>query len=944
MTLYAVHLIFCPLTLIISATLSQIGGVMAVGLLESLAALLMRIGLWFRYRVTVRGLELLDKKYLNKPGGMIFLPNHPSYFIDPVVVPLAVRSYCKPRPVVVEYMFYKRLLHWFMYLVRALPIPDLSHGGNSFKRKRIEKAVQRVIDRVKAGESIFVYPAGRVKDTPREWIGGASAVHTILQGTPEANVVLVRVLGLWGSLFSKAQTGKAPHFKQAAWFVVKTLFKNLIFFCPRREIIVELALPPADFPYQASRLEFNRYLENWYNRPDGLADNPPGYQGESLKLVSYSCWKEELPEVTSPSVKGTMQDAESLDVAEVPPTIRQQIINEVARLADRDPKTITPQLHLATDLGFDSLDIASLIAFLNAQWGVTDIGTEELTTVGKAMAAAAGQFQLSREREEDKGKVSRWMKDRPQGLADMPEGATLHEVFLRNCDRFASRVACADIASGVLTYRQLKTRVLLLAEYLRKLPGPYVGILLPSSCAVQVLILAAQIAGKAPVMINWTMGSRHFENIVQLTGLRAVLSSWRFIDRLDNIEFDGLDDLIVLVEDLTVQLTLKDRLQALRRSYWSADKIVREFQLEGVKGSDTAVLLFTSGTENLPKGVPLSHDNILHNQRAILEAVKIERDERFLSFLPPFHSFGFTITGLLPLLAGMPVYYASDPNDSAFLAATIAKWHITLLCGAPTFLRGILRRGTREQLQSLRLVVSGAEPAPHDFADEVARIGPRTEFIEGYGITECSPVVTLNPPGTPHRGVGIPAPGVELCIVHPETLEPLPVGEQGLILVAGPNVFAGYLGNVGRSPFVTAVGKKWYHTGDLGSLHPDGSLSISGRQKRFIKIGGEMVSLAAIESALEEIAVKRQWLTKTDVPSVVACAQEVAGEKPRIALFTTFDIDVSTANAALRESGFSNLVRIHAVVKVEEIPLMGSGKPHYRQLVEEHASHLVSHP
>ena len=198
-------------------------------------------------------------------------------------------------------------------------------------------------------------------------------------------------------------------------------------------------------------------------------------------------------------------------------------------------------------------------------------------------------------------------------------------------------------------------------------------------------------------------------------------------------------------------------------------------------------------------------------------------------------------------------------------------------------------------------------------------------------------VLTFNKEGNQSKGVGQPLPGVQLLIVHPETYEPLKQGERGLILARGNNIFSGYL-NPGLSPFVEVDGKQWYKTGDLGYLDKDNNLILAGRLKRFIKIGGEMVSLAAIEDALIQAALKKGWPLCEEGPSIAVCAKEIEGEKPKIYVFTKFPVLLEDLNQVLREGGFSNLVRISSVTHLAEIPLMGTGKINYRSLENEFLS------
>ena len=266
----------------------------------------------------------------------------------------------------------------------------------------------------------------------------------------------------------------------------------------------------------------------------------------------------------------------------------------------------------------------------------------------------------------------------------------------------------------------------------------------------------------------------------------------------------------------------------------------------------TAVILFTSGSETLPKAVPLSHANLIANMRDVLGVIKLYETDRLIGFLPPFHSFGLTVTVLLPMLAGAQVVYSPNPTESDTLAKIIDAYKITLLVGTPTFVAGIIRVATDKQLASLRLAVTGAEKCSQAVYDAVGEKCKQAIILEGYGVTECSPIISLNDENNPKPfSIGKILPGLEYLLVHPETLKPLTLPATGLLLVRGPSVFAGYLNYSGKSPFVEINGKQWYNTGDLVCIDHDGLMTFQGRLKSFVKLGGEMISLPAIEAVLE---------------------------------------------------------------------------------------------
>lgn len=612
-------------------------------------------------------------------------------------------------------MYYAPVIHTLMRFLNALPIPSFGSSSNSLKKKRADKVLETLIEDLKAKESFLIYPAGKTKHQAREMIGG-SGVHRIIQSVPEANIVLVRTTGLWGSRFSRALTGgkEAPPMFETIFWGIKKVLKNLLFFTPRRHVTIELEPAGPAFPYQGSRLEINRYLEKWYNRPDGILPQVGEEPGESLYLVSYSMWKEELPEV---KVKESMP--EEIDFKSIPLEIQGKIKHKLSEMTQIPAEKIEAGMDLSGDLGLDSLDNAELLSFLDDQFDVTGVPVHELTSVGKLMGLAGKQISFGEMPEEEQVNLAHWNELRKHQKAYLNQGNTIPEVFLNCCQKMGNAAACGDQTARVLSYANAKLRVLLLAEYIRHLPGNYIGILLPSSVAAYLTILACQLAGKVPLLVNWTVGPRHLESVAALSQVQVILSSWSFLDKLENVDLNGVEDLIVMLEDVKRQFTLTDKLKAYYRSRLGTQSLLSTFGIKDIDPKTSAVLLFTSGTENMPKGVPLSHENILFNQRASLEEVGLFEDDILLGILPPFHAFGFTLSGLLPILAGVRVAYSPDPTDGKGLVRAVERWQATLICGAPTFLKGIFKNARPEQLQSLRLCFTGAEKAPSDLFDKV---------------------------------------------------------------------------------------------------------------------------------------------------------------------------------------------------------------------------------
>ena len=888
--------------------------------------MLKKLGIWLvilivkgclrlRYRVHVRGAEAL--KDLKK--GTLFLPSHPAE-IDPIILMSILYGKFQPKSLVVEHFYYLTGVTFLMKLIGAMPIPDMmDRASNKWKEQKVKKVFADIRDALEGGDNFLIYPAGKLRISSGEKIGGASFVHDLIEACPDVNIVLIRTTGLWGSRFSKAVWSTRPDFGKILWNGIKSVFKNGIFFTPKRDVLVEIEVAGSAFPRKAPRLEMNKYLETWYNTPDI----------EPVKLVSDLFWKESLPATVSQEKETAPQTA--LVVA---PEIEKEVIKKISEICKQSPEKITRSSHLSLDLGLDSLDAADLYLFVENKYDLENLAESSIETVGDLLRVIV-------EREEhileypDESARSIWPEEKGRPVAGVSQGKTVQESFLRACHRMGGFAACADGLNGVMSYRRFKLGVLILAKKIKKLDGDYVGVLLPSSSSAYLVILAILLAKKIPVMLNWTVGIRALEHCVKSCALKVVLSSRRFLNNLKNADIEPVHDLLLLLEEMKETISWRDKLSGIYNLLKDPETLLNDFDLGDVRETDSCVILFTSGTETLPKGVPLSHHNILSNLQAGFSCVDFNLKDIFYSVLPPFHSFGFSVTGLFPLLTGMRAYYSPDPTDYRTMAHQIAKWQATVFCCAPTFIKGVFQVATKEDLASLRYIVSGAEKTPQELFDYVDKLGGGKELIEGYGITECAPIVAITRPGKLKKGVGRPIPGVEICTLDFETNTPLPLGKEGEICIRGPNVFYGYL-NVKKSPFITIQGKKWYRSGDRGALDHEGNLIISGRLKRFAKIGGEMVSLGGLEEEICRLAIDKKWPLplKLEGPPLAVAVLEKESEKPSIVLFATFDISKEEVNTALRENGHGKIVKIGEVRKVGQIPLTGTGKTHYRALDE----------
>ncbi len=875
-----------------------------------------------RYRIEVRGQELLTPDRLNRSQGILFMPNHTAH-MDPLFNFLLLWPKYRMRPLVIEYIFNLPFLKPFHKLIRAIPIPNFETAVNEYKVKQAEKSMQEIAAGLKNRDNFIVYPTGRLKSTAKELIGGASGAHELLKECPDANVVLIRTTGLWGSSFSRALVGRSPELGSMMLHGIGAIFKNLIFFTPRRRVLIEIEPNPQGMPREnMTRVELNRYLENWYNRyPDEQGNIS---ESEPLKLIPYSRWSKVVPEV----FQGAKKETNNSNGIHVSDEIRRKVYNEIRKILDNPELNIKPEMSLAFDLGMDSLNIAEFITFLVKNFSVTDLHPEDLETVGTILEIA----QAGKATRIAKAPASTytWQAEKKRPAPALPFGRIIPEAFLNSCERMDGKTACGDDVIGIMGYKRLKKAVLVLAHHFLTWKEERVAVMLPASAGAYIIILALQMAGKTPVMLNWTLGSRYLEEMMKISGAERIVTSGKFLDRLANVHFGACLDKLITLEEIRKSLTLKSKLRGVYLTKCSVKHVIQVMNLDKMDENSPCVILFTSGTEAAPKGVPLSHKNIISNLRSAMQCIELNENDVIYGILPPFHSFGFSVAGLFPLLAGIKVAFYPDPTDSFALAEGANRWKITLFCSAPSFLKGLFHAAKLEQLKTIRLFVSGAEKAPPELFERVRKLNTNAKLVEGYGITECSPILTLNRPNLPPKGVGRLIPNIDLITIHPEKLQLLPIGSDGEICVRGPNVFQGYLGNP-RTPFIEIDGKKWYRTGDLGHLDSDGCLILSGRLKRFTKIGGEMISLGAVEEILAKHLINAGRMS-SDLPSLAVCADERDPERTRLILFATIPLDREEANIILQQAGLSNLVKISSVKRVDDIPIMGAGKTDYRTL------------
>lgn len=503
---------------------------------------------------------------------------------------------------------------------------------------------------------------------------------------------------------------------------------------------------------------------------------------------------------------------------------------------------------------------------------------------------------------------------------------TLFRALLQTIARHGKgRIALEDPERQPITYGRLVLGALVLGRKLAALTAPkeHVGVLLPNMQGMAVTLFSLFAYGRVPALLNFTAGVRNLRAAAELAQLKTIVTSRRFVDQGkldDEIAALGEGRRVVYLEDIRKQITSLDKAFGALQSL-APGLVHRSFEAQP---DDTAVILFTSGTEGKPKGVALSHANIVSNARQVFAhaAGAISERDVFMNPLPAFHSFGLTAGLMVPLLHGMKVVLYPSPLHYKQVPKLIGDMKATFLLATDTFLQGYARAAEKNDLGSVRYVVAGAERVKAETKRMWEPYG--TTILEGYGCTECSPVLAVNTPAAIREGtVGKLLPGIEA------KLEPVEgIHEGGRLTVRGPNVMAGYLDPDQPGRIIPPEGG-WHDTGDIVVIE-DGFVAIRGRAKRFAKLGGEMVSLAAVETMVAKV-----WPDQNHV--VVALPDARKGEQ-LVLVTETPNADRAALQEAAKQQGFPELWVPRAILVTQAIPVLGNGKIDYGSTRELAAS------
>jgi len=519
----------------------------------------------------------------------------------------------------------------------------------------------------------------------------------------------------------------------------------------------------------------------------------------------------------------------------------------------------------------------------------------------------------------------------------------VQKAWLSSAKEVGSKLCMADSTGVELSGDRFITGTFMIASKLKPLlkETQNVGLLLPTSVGGSMGNMAVMSLGKTVVNLNYSSGEASLRHALKIAHITKVVASKQFVTKLKAKGFDLSEVLkvveVIYLEELKEQMSKVKGLLTLTLVKLLPTWMLSRLYVKGAKLEETAAILFSSGSEGTPKGIELSHKNMMGNIKQAITLINPNDNDVMLGTLPIFHSFGLTVTTLLPLIEGIPVVCHPDPTDGFGIGKVAAKYEATMLFATATFFRLYTRNKKLNPLmfKNLRMVIAGAEKLPQEIRDDFKKKFGH-DIYEGYGATETTPVASINIPDVlmqdswkPQIGhkvgtVGLPVPGSSFKIVDPESFEELATGEEGMILIGGTQIMKGYIGDPEKTASVIKEldGIRWYVTGDKGRLDEDGFLTIVDRYSRFAKVAGEMVSLGLVEREMAKV------LGENDQISISALPDAKKGEK--LVLLLEGEMEIDALKEQIKTLEMNALFVPSEYYKVDELPKLGTGKADFK--------------
>ena len=843
----------------------------------------------------------------------LVLPNHIA-FVDPVLVWCIFRPYIRIRPIATSDFTKNPFLWWIFKLMDTITIQEFEKGKEGDQNKMIEQSLHDLILALKDGDSVLLYPSWRLMGQGKEYIGGKKSAYLTVQSLPKTTKVLtVRTTGLWWSRWSNAWNGGVPAF---FWNLLRTiwyLIANLFFFVPKRKVVIEVEEQTKKLKSASKKwLEyFNATLEDFYNK---------NWEEQVSYVKNYFYYNNvknrTLPKHIRNSIE-SFQTVNQYDQSKFPEETIKDVENKVREVKGMDKsEKIELSSNLILDLYFDSLDMAEIKNLILASYSkASNTSLKDLKTVADLVAMALWLAW----NEEVELKPCEWNiseEEKKNQYWKLDEDKNVLEIFKEYWKKDKNATQIYDWMFWLQKRKDVVLKAFLISEYLKKIPWKHIGVMFPALSSTTMIVLATYLAEKIPVMMNWTHPESAFDHCVKFSQTKKILTSKTFyktinIDWLDKYEF-------VFLEDLLKDIPLSYKLKAVVKSlYFPLPK----------KLDETAVVLYTSWSESLPKAVPLTHKNLISEWNGTAWILSVYNDEILFCYLPPFHSFWFTVNTIFPIIAGLRSVNTPDPNDSVTAAKLIAHTKPTILATTPTFLKNLLTIATPEQLKPLRYVITWGEKCSEIVFEKTRELAPDCTILEGYWITETAPIISINTiEKQKKQSVGIAIKGWEIKICDISNDEELGVWEEWMIYYSGNNVFRWYEDKSLESPFMKQGKKIRYKTWDLGYLDKDWYLFITWRMKRFLKLWWEMISLPFVEELLQE----KYW--STDEVNLAIEGKEIEWWIEMVLFVVDLNLKVKEVNDYLKSKGVSNLIQINRIEKIDKIPLLWTGKIDYKVL------------
>lgn len=519
----------------------------------------------------------------------------------------------------------------------------------------------------------------------------------------------------------------------------------------------------------------------------------------------------------------------------------------------------------------------------------------------------------------------------------------LNETIFDKLKEVSSEIVFADSTGLELSGNKFLTASILFKDLLKKeIKGQNIGLLVPSTASGAFINYTVLMMGKTAINLNYTSEINSLKSSIELAEIKTIIASKKFVEKLESkaINIKEILELVevIYLEELKTKISKNKGLFTYLSVKFLPSCILKLLHLTKTNKDDTVMILFSSGSEGKPKGVELSGDNILGNAQQIANIINVSNEDTIVGSLPLFHAFGIVVTTYLPLIEGIKCVAHPDPTDGLGIAKLVSSYKATIMCGTSTFFRLYAKNQKIHPLmfESLRLVVAGAEKLREDVKFEFKkRFGK--DILEGFGATETSPVASCNLPdvlasdftvqiGQKAGTVGMAIPGTTIKIVNPETFKELEPNEEGMILISGIQVMKGYLKNEEKTKQVlkTIRGKTYYITGDKGKIDEDGFITIVDRYSRFAKLGGEMISLGAVE---EKISRLLELKDDSSVDFIVTSVEDEKKGEKIVLLISNVDEEYVLKLKEKILNNFENKLMIPSNIKIiDEIPKLGSGK------------------